>query len=283
MTICPNGHSCETDDFCDTCGAALVPQTSMPQTAAQTIFCPHCGAQNVPRALFCESCGCDFTAGTVPDNSWLQPTEKGSLSIFDNQENDYFETDAEADVDPDDEYEVDEEGEEYEDEDTGFKVQNVAAPESVKLASLSDVVVSQEKPLEWVGELWIDPDWYELQGSPDPLPSAGLPDIIPLKKRSILVGRASASLNSFPDIDCDLDNGCSRKHAMLTTDGTRWWVEDLDSANGTFVGPANSPLPSMPIPRGKMELDLNQRVYLGSWTRIVIRKATQDELEAFAD
>ena len=136
--------------------------------------------------------------------------------------------------------------------------------------------------MEWVAELWIDPDWYALQGSPDPLPSAGLPDIIPLVKRNNLVGRISASRQIYPEIDCDLDNGCSRRHAMLSTDGVRWWVEDMDSANGTFIGPANGPLPSMPIPRGKVEFGSDQRIYLGSWTRIVIRKATADELEAFA-
>ena len=52
---------------------------------------------------------------------------------------------------------------------------------------------------------------------------------------SLLVGRASKSRDIHPDIDCGTDNGVSRRHAQLTTDGTRWWVEDLGSSNGTFV------------------------------------------------
>jgi hypothetical protein len=136
--------------------------------------------------------------------------------------------------------------------------------------------------VEWVAELWIDPDWYTAQGSTDPLPSPGLPDIVPLVKESNLIGRVSHSRGIFPDVDCDLDTGCSRRHAMLTTDGTRWWIEDLNSANGTFVGAAAGPLPAMPIPQGRVELNPGQRVYVGAWTRIVIRRATDDEKEALA-
>ena len=36
----------------------------------------------------------------------------------------------------------------------------------------------------------------------------------------------------------------------------RWWVEDLQSSNGTYVGPASGPLPTTPIPPGQRhELD----------------------------
>ena len=133
-----------------------------------------------------------------------------------------------------------------------------------------------------MAELWIDPDWYAAQGSTDPLPSPGLPDIVPLVKESNLIGRVSHSRGIFPDVDCELDTGCSRRHAMLTTDGTRWWIEDLNSANGTFVGAAAGPLPAMPIPQGRVELSPGQRIYVGAWTRIVVRRATDDEKEAFA-
>ena len=137
-------------------------------------------------------------------------------------------------------------------------------------------------PVEWVAEVWIDPDWYATQGSSDPLPSPGLPDVVPLRRTSLLIGRLSISRNIHPDIDCELDSGVSRRHAQLSTDGPRWWIEDLDSANGTFVAPASGPLPSMPIPRGRVEVAADQRIYVGAWTRIVVRRATADEQEAFA-
>ena len=135
--------------------------------------------------------------------------------------------------------------------------------------------------VDWVAELWIDPDWYAAQGSSDPMPSPGLPDIVPLVKESNLIGRVSHSRGVFPDVDCELDTGCSRRHAMLSTDGSRWWIEDLDSANGTFVGSAAGPLPAMPLPQGRVELSPGQRIYVGAWTRIVVREATEDEREAF--
>jgi len=54
--------------------------------------------------------------------------------------------------------------------------------------------------------------------------------------------------------------------------------EDLESANGTFVAPATGALPEDPIPVGvKRELAPDDRIYLGAWTRIVIRSATEEE------
>ena len=72
--------------------------------------------------------------------------------------------------------------------------------------------------------------------APTRCPRPGLPTVVPLKHASILIGRASRSRNITPDIDLSSDNGISRRHAQLTTDGTRWWVEDLGSSNGTYVG-----------------------------------------------
>jgi hypothetical protein len=137
-----------------------------------------------------------------------------------------------------------------------------------------------EDIFDWVAEVWIDPAWYEAQESPDPLPSPGLPTVVPLRGRSLLVGRTSRSRNIHPAIDCEADSGVSRRQAQLTTDGHRWWVEDLESANGTFVAPASAPVPEDPIPVGvKRELAVDDRVYLGAWTRLVIRPATDEERE----
>ena len=132
----------------------------------------------------------------------------------------------------------------------------------------------------WVAEIWIDPDWYVDQKSTDPLPSPGLPTVVPLKHTSVLIGRASRSRNITPDIDLSSDNGISRRHAQLTTDGTRWWVEDLGSSNGTYVGSTVGPLPGTPITVGqKQEIAPDDRVYVGAWTRIVIRRATDGEVQ----
>ncbi len=135
--------------------------------------------------------------------------------------------------------------------------------------------------VEWVAEIWIDPDWYATQGATDALPSPGLPEVVPLRASSALIGRTSQSRKIHPDIDCALDSGVSRRHAQVTSDGTRWWIEDLESANGTFVGSSAGPLPTKPVGRGRVEFSPDQRIYLGGWTRIVIRAATDDEKQAF--
>jgi hypothetical protein len=131
----------------------------------------------------------------------------------------------------------------------------------------------------WVAEIWIDPDWYADQESTDPLPSPGLPQVVPLRNTSILIGRASRSRNISPDIDLGSDTGISRRHAQLTTDGSRWWIEDLGSSNGTYVGGALDTLPKTPVAAGqKQEVRTGDRIYLGAWTRLVVRKAAPGEV-----
>jgi hypothetical protein len=133
----------------------------------------------------------------------------------------------------------------------------------------------------WVAEVWVDPDWYAGQDSDEPCPSAGAPVVVPLRARSVLVGRPSASRNIRPDVDCGADTGVSRRHAQLTTDGQRWWVEDLQSANGTYLGAAGAPLPTDPIAPGqRREVAGDERIYVGAWTRLVLRPATDEERTA---
>ena len=112
---------------------------------------------------------------------------------------------------------------------------------------------------DWVVERWVDPDWYAVQQSDDPCPSPGLPVVIPLTEKSVLIGRPSRSRGIPPEIDCGDDTGVSRRQAQLTTDGQRWWVEDLQSSNGTYVG--RRPLPEDPIvPGQRQELDRRPRL-----------------------
>ena len=135
----------------------------------------------------------------------------------------------------------------------------------------------------WVVELETDPRWYAAQESPDPLPTSGPPVVRPLHGRSLLVGRTSPHRDVQPDVDCLGDSGVSRRQSRLTTDGTRWWVEDLDSANGTFVGRVDAELPSEPVPVGvRRELRPDERIWVGAWTRLRIRAATDDERATLA-
>ena len=258
--VCPAGHTSTADDYCDVCGmpieAAAVPPGQAPAPpeppnhapgrmlpdALTGPTCPNCATVNLPDALFCENCGYDFTTGTMPRP--LEPPDGAPTAP---------EAAAEAGA------------------------ETVPAG-GATVAAGHDGSAPAAESVDWVAEVWIDPVWYEAQESPDPLPSPGLPTIVPLRGRSLLVGRTSNSRNIHPAIDCEADSGVSRRQAQLTTDGSRWWVEDLDSANGTFVAPASAPLPDVPIPVGtKTELAADDRVYLGAWTRLVIRPATDEE------
>ena len=193
-SVCPSGHDSTADDYCDVCGAPIDSSAVSPASAPTGLTppttpvggsapaaptgqsCPHCGTANVAEALFCESCGYDFTTGSMPRP--LAPPDAAPAAPA------------------------------------------ASAAPATPAASAS----SAPSTFAWVAELWIDPAWYEAQDSPDPLPSAGLPDTIPLRGNSILVGRVSRTRNIHPDIDCGTDSGVSRRQAQLTTDGRRWFV-----------------------------------------------------------
>jgi hypothetical protein len=130
----------------------------------------------------------------------------------------------------------------------------------------------------WVVEMWVDPDWYAVQQTEEACPSAGVPDVVLLTRSAALVGRPSGSLGVRPEVDAGADSAVSRRHAQLTSDGRRWWIEDLGSSNGTFVGRVAEPMPSTPIPQGqRVEIDRDDRIYVGAWTRLVLRQATEAE------
>lgn len=314
MATCPAGHSSTATDYCDVCGMPIDAAAPAPAAAATVAAepqpCPSCGTVNSPDALFCEACGYDYTTGSmprtaeqpaVPASPGAQPVEAAESAAAESER-----PDAPATATPETDHALPPTlagtptsgGVALEAEvpltasdaqaappapASGPAEGDQAAEAPTATPALSEPVdAGSSRPVAWVAEVWIDPDWYATQGSTDPLPSPGLPDVVPLRKSSLLVGRVSISRNIHPDVDCELDTGVSRRHAQLTTDGTRWWVEDLESANGTFVGPSSGPLPAMPIPRGRVEVAADQRLYVGAWTRIVIRRATEDEQQAFA-
>jgi len=281
--VCPNGHPSESTDYCDVCGepmgAASSPAASPasgPTPAASSTSgpaeCPHCGFPAPAGALFCENCGYDFTTGALPD-----PVEPASALSLDPPSGSTPPPLPAPTPSP----------------------ASVATPPPASGAG-SDVSTAPGEPPasgepaasgshlptppvpgpdQWVVEIWIDPDWYAAQQPEDPMPSAGLPGLVVLRERSVLVGRPSVSRGIHPQVDCGADSGVSRRHCQLSTDGQRWWVEDLQSSNGTYVSPAGEPLPTDPIPAGqRRELADGDRVYLGAWTRLVVRKALPGEV-----
>jgi hypothetical protein len=311
--VCPNGHTSEAEDYCDTCGspidasaqpaaaagntaasasgaaagsgasvssldlgppgmpsgAAGAPAEAAPGPAAPTsLECPNCHTENPDGALFCEACGYDFTTGAMPRDPAAGPGD-----LDDTQpDNEPVTVDGAAPA-----------GATGAATAAGTVGAEGSSPETGSAPGAGAGAGAGGAAFEWLAEVWVDPDWYQTQEADDPCPSPGLPTIMPLRHRSVLLGRVSTSRNTHPEIDLSSDPGVSRRHAQLTTDGSRWFVEDLGSSNGTFVGPASGPLPDRAISVGpKTELDDDDRLYVGAWTRVVVRRATPDEVEAYA-
>jgi hypothetical protein len=259
-------------------------------TASGATVCPHCGTENLPDALFCEDCGYDFTTGAMPrplTPPGGQPQQVSSLdldvgpgsggspapALFAASASGAAAVPAPTPTPAPDAVSS-----------SGAPPAPDAAPDAgpppdePARSTEAPAPVAPPIALEWVAEVWVDPDWYALQEADEACPSPGLPRVVPLTERSVLVGRTSASRNIHPQIDIASDVGVSRRHAQLTTDGQRWWVEDLQSANGTWVAQANEVPPSDPVAPGrKRELAEDDRIYLGAWSRLVVRRATPEE------
>ncbi|MCL2735572.1 MAG: FHA domain-containing protein [Propionibacteriaceae bacterium] len=265
MARCVDGHDTQSEDFCDQCGMPVVatdPAQPAPGPAPEPSLCPNCGATRPTAALFCESCGYDYTTGALPQQDLrtelgLPPptpdeaAEPGSATHAPDDPT----AEAAADETPD------------------LAADSPAPPVESAVGSAPTGHVAKHIP--WVAEVWVDPQWYAFQESTDPLPPLGSPRVVPLKD-SALIGRHSASRNINPDIDCEPDVGCSRRQAYLTCADGYWYVNDLDSANGTFVAPATASLPDEPI-TGRVQIGADTRVYVGAWTRIVVRPAVDGD------
>jgi hypothetical protein len=278
--VCPEGHTSRSTDYCDVCGtpipagpsaagpSAVEPaETGSVETPAAEsstggpVTCPNCGDLSPSGSLFCENCGYDFTTGTAappaPPPSALDLSGLGTAPP--------------ASPTPPPAAPA-----------QGSPPPSAPAPSASGVPTPSSGGGLSAPPVPgddtWVAEIWVDPDWYAHEQPEDPMPSAGLPGLVTLRQRSLLVGRPSQSRNIRPDVDCGSDPGVSRRHCQLSTDGLRWWVEDLGSSNGTFVAPAGDPLPDTPLTQGvRREIEEGDRVFIGAWTRLVIRKALPGE------
>ncbi|MGW2092657.1 FHA domain-containing protein [Promicromonospora sukumoe] len=314
--VCPEGHTSQSTDYCDVCGTPIPAAAADPGppsgtsggaasgatgaggTAAGPVTCPNCGDVSPADSLFCENCGYDFTTGTPAPPP--PPGATSGLDLGDLGATQPGNSSAPAGAAPAGDPGSGSVGSAHVSAGSvpagGGSIGSVgsvgspppSAGSSAPSAGGAVPAPSAEggglaaPPVpgddSWVAEIWVDPDWYAHERPEDPMPSAGLPGLVTLRQRSLLVGRPSKSRGIRPDIDCGSDPGVSRRHCQLSTDGQRWWVEDLGSSNGTFVAAAGDPLPDTPLTQGvRREIEENDRVFIGAWTRLVVRKALPGE------
>lgn len=274
MALCAAGHDSVTDDYCSICGMPMAdaatgdvePVTVNPPEAGQT--CPVCHTVASADAFFCENCGYDFLTGSLPRGAAAPvPSEPVAPVIAPVTTLQLDETPPRAPLD------------------NPLVLTQAPLPQPPPPVRAPSPAPSpspaRPRPVDtgsarWVAEIWIDPEWYRVQQAPEPLPSPGQPLITALRKSTVVIGRGSPS--GHPDLDCQTDTGVSRRQAVLITDGARWFVEDLGSSNGTYLGQVDQPMPTQPI-TGRVELGPHDRIYLGSWTRIVVRPALVQEAD----
>ncbi len=78
----------------------------------------------------------------------------------------------------------------------------------------------------------------------------------------VLIGRQDSARGFFPDLDLNndggYDSGVSRRHARISVNGEAAYIEDLESANGTFINDQRVP------PRKLYHLKASDELRLGS-------------------
>jgi hypothetical protein len=233
--VCPNGHTSEDLEWCDTCGAPMAgpatpsptPEPAPASSAASAtstavapvapVACPHCGSMNSADNLFCESCGYDFVTGQSPEPaSAPEPAEPADPSV--------------------------------------------AAP-----AAGTWIVVIEVDPAWHVLK-------GELADRSLPAPSTST---VPLGQHASLIGRTSQSRGLRPEIALDSDTAVSRRHAQLILEGEKLSVVDLSSTNGTFVvdrGAAPTAESAPLAPGVAALLDDGDQIFVGAWSRLTVRR-----------
>ncbi|MEV6054381.1 FHA domain-containing protein [Streptomyces sp. NPDC052107] len=132
----------------------------------------------------------------------------------------------------------------------------------------------------WTATIGPDREYFMamMQRSGPEAAGLNLPAYSPEQQRTlggsqVTIGRRRHSTGDTPDIDLSVppeDPGVSHQHAVLVQqpDGT-WAVVDQNSTNGTTVNMSEEPIqPFVPVP-----LQDGDRVHVGAWTTITIRRA----------
>jgi hypothetical protein len=268
MTVtCPSGHESEWPDFCSVCGVSLQPASSAPPATDEASpgggtgstgavaapapssadvapaasppgpTCPNCGYARDVTDVFCESCGFDFIAGTMPAAPVVVPAAG---------------TDPATGAGPPD-----------------------ATTDPASGATASGAAGAAPVTASWWAVVEADRAYYDREhaGGPVPFPDPAPASVsVPLITAVARIGRRSASRGLAPEIDLagpPEDPAVSHRHAELRRqpDGT-YVLVDVGSTNGTKLDDGTDPLAADTV----HPLADRSRLYLGAWTRITIER-----------
>lgn len=268
MTVCPNCGSQQPDGaaFCDECGAALsgpgvggfgIPAAAAPAgiPTVMASLCPVCGAQVSPGEQFCNSCGAAIGGQPAAPGLPAMPGS-GLPTVGASQSGGRTCANCGAALEPDSAF----------CDMCGAPVQ--AAPPSYgpgapqmppvfqqpaspgdygptvigQVGSVAPVDVMPGVP--GVPQAAIQPPGF----TPPPALSRGKLVVVgsnvslpfPPGKTEIIIGREDPVSGVFPDIDLTDhggdEGGVSRQHARIMVQGDRYFIEDLNSTNFTYLG-----------------------------------------------
>jgi len=225
MAVCAECGSQQPDgaNYCDQCGTPLgkiAPEAPPPAAKAQSspTICPACGNQVKPGVTFCDNCGARLgSASLLSPPPFVRQPGKLICSVCG------------AQLEPGSKF-CDTCG-------TPVEVTLASPPAGPVLDPATRLLSSQEPLLPDRGRLVIR------------VTNAVLP--FPPGKNEIVVGRRDPTSNVSPDIDLNdyggHEAGVSRQHARIFADGDQVFIEDLDSANHTYVN-GQELIPQTPHP-----------------------------------
>lgn len=266
--VCPKGHQSSESDFCSECGAKIqgAPIASGNGSGSTvTSNCPDCGAP-VPTdgSIFCEICGYNFRTrahGQIPMRTDTPAAPVMSAAV----PTPAPPTVSAPAVDP-----------------TPAAPAAVPAQVSViqgepspvvsssPVASPGDASLSMESgtsghPITTI-ELMVTVDPSLRESNSPEAPAIGVPQVVPLDRPVVLIGRRSDTRAIFPEVSLDQDTAVSHRHAILTrsADGGIT-LRDIGSANGTRLNGRDVP------PMTDVAIHDGDQVTLGHWTRIAVK------------
>lgn len=245
---CPAGHASATTDYCDVCGAAMVPAAGDPAAVAPAS--PDPGASGAAAAA---------APGTSPDPASAAPPPPAPPPAPAAAAGETEAGSSEAGSGP-------------------AACPGCGAPVEARFCESCgyDVEAGVAAPPALVVTLEVGADrahWERMVGSGEP----AFPDDPPTSATLTLTG-ARATLGRIrsgqtPDVDLPLADDPAVSHhqcAFVRAADGSWSVRDTDSANGTWVNDADAPLAA-----GEDHvLADGDRILVGAWTRLTVHIAT---------